>query len=134
MDCIGDLVDENYINNGFITKKYLVGPKTGFQKEIREKKNGKGYLKKGEELTEQEYSRHRPDTIAKFKHMIDKGGEYPDGYKSKKFSFPATTFQDFTISWILTSTTFSATHRPWKMKKIRFFSHFAQGISSKKLT
>ena len=85
-DCIGDLVDENYINNGFITKKYLVGPKTGFQKEIREKKNGKGYLKKGEELTEQEYSRHRPDTIAKFKHMIDKGGEYPDGYKSKKFS------------------------------------------------
>ena len=85
MDCIGDLVDENYVINGFMTRKYLADPDSPFQKEIREKKNG-GYFKKGEELTEQEYSRHNPTTKDKFQHMIENNGEFPEDYESNKFA------------------------------------------------
>ncbi len=84
-DCIGDLVDENYDTNGFMTRKYLTDPDGRFQEEIRKKKNG-SYFKKGEALTEQEYSRHNPKTKKKFQHMIDNDGEYPKNYKSEKFA------------------------------------------------
>jgi DNA (cytosine-5)-methyltransferase 1 len=41
---------------------------------------------KGDLLTEQEYSNHRPEVIEKFQYMIDNGGEIPLRMQTKKFA------------------------------------------------
>jgi DNA (cytosine-5)-methyltransferase 1 len=86
-ELLGDLVDNNYMKNGFKTKKYLVNPQNKWQEEMREKHDSPGkYMKIGETLTEQEYSRHKPSTIKKFKYMLANNGEILEKYKTKKFS------------------------------------------------
>ena len=82
---LGDLVDNNY-NKNFLSVKYLSEPKTKIQKFLRLKKNGSSILKKGDELTDQEYSKHSEQVIRKFKYMIDNDGKIPSKFKTKKFS------------------------------------------------
>ena len=84
-ELLGDLVDNNY-NKNFLSVKYLSEPKTKIQKILRLKKNGSSILKKGDELTDQEYSKHSEQVVRKFKYMIDNDGKIPSKFKTKKFS------------------------------------------------
>jgi len=84
-DLIGDLLDKNY-NKNYSTTKYQSNPKTKIQKKLRRSKNGNGILKKGDMLTDQEYSKHSDLVIKKFKHMINNKGTIPNQFKTKKFA------------------------------------------------
>ena len=84
-ELLNDLLDNNY-NKRFTTNKYLSDPKTNIQKKLRTKKNGKTFLKKGEELTEQEYSNHSDLVVQKFKSMLKNKGIIEKKFKTKKFS------------------------------------------------
>ena len=55
------------------------------QKKLRTKKDGTVY-KKGDMLTEHEYSNHAEKIVKKFQHMIDNNGEIPEEMKTKKFA------------------------------------------------
>lgn len=83
-ELLSDLVDKNYSEN-FITKNYLTEPKNIFQKKLRTMPDGK-IIKKGMELTEQEYSQHSDKVIEKFKYMIKHNGKVSKKFKTKKFS------------------------------------------------
>ena len=73
--------------NGFKTKEYLVDPQNKWQEEMRVKKDSPNdYMKIGETITEQEYSRHKPRTIEKFKYMLEHDGEISEKHITKKFS------------------------------------------------
>ena len=84
-ELLNDLLDNNY-NKKFTTIKYLSDPKTNIQKKLRTKKNGKTFLKKGEEVTEQEYSNHSDLVVEKFKSMLKNKGIIEKKFKTKKFS------------------------------------------------
>ena len=81
---LDDLLDPNYLNNNLKTLKYLYDPQNDHQKEMRVDRHSKSYMKKGDDLFEQEYSKHYPQTIEKFKFMLENDGEIPDQYKTKK--------------------------------------------------
>lgn len=86
-DVIGDLIDDNYNLNGFETESYQHDPYHPFQKEMRQSKtSSKEYFVRGDGLSEQRYSRHRPDTIKKFELMLANNGEIPEEFITKKFS------------------------------------------------
>jgi DNA (cytosine-5)-methyltransferase 1 len=73
------------------TSRYLSEPKTPIQKLLRTH-NGR-VIRKGEQLTEQEYSEHAPYIREKYAHMIENNGEIPEEFKTKKFAqrvFPST--------------------------------------------
>ncbi len=78
-----DIIDTNFEYGGE-TKTYPKEAKTEWQKKLR-KKNNK-IFKKGDELTEQEYSNHSKKTQEKFKAMIMNQGRIPNKYKTKKFA------------------------------------------------
>lgn len=78
-----DIIDTNFEYGGE-TKTYPKEAKTEWQKKLR-KKNNK-ICKKGDELTEQEYSNHSKKTQEKFKAMIKNQGRIPNKYKTKKFA------------------------------------------------
>ena len=82
---MSDLIDNNYDKN-YVSNKYLSFPKTNIQKLLRTKKDGKTILKKGDKLTEQEYSKHSDKVIRKFKYMINNNGKIPQKFKTKKFA------------------------------------------------
>ena len=78
VDLLGDLMDPEYSSGGQ-TARYLCRPLTGIQRELR------AGLKRGDVLTEQEYSRHSDRILSKFRHMIANHGEIPQEYRTKKF-------------------------------------------------
>ncbi|OUW48753.1 MAG: DNA (cytosine-5-)-methyltransferase [Candidatus Pelagibacter sp. TMED196] len=84
-ELLSDLIDNNYDKN-YVSNKYLSFPKTNIQKLLRTKKDGKTILKKGDKLTEQEYSKHSDKVIRKFKYMINNNGKIPQKFKTKKFA------------------------------------------------
>ena len=83
IDILSDLIDPNYTQIESNTK-YLKDPRSDYQKYLRTKNNN--ILKKGFELTEQEYSKHSDKIINKFQYMIDNNGKIPENMKTKKFS------------------------------------------------
>ena len=85
-ELLSDLVDKDYIKNNFKTNRYLSEPKNKIQKKLRLLQNGKSYLKKGDEILDQEYSNHNKKIIAKFSSMIKNNGKILPKYKTKKFS------------------------------------------------
>lgn len=99
VDLLGDLVDDkveeallsgNY-PNPFETTSYPGPATTAVQKEMRRRPAGSPRDRTG--LTEQEYSRHAPDVVHKFKYMLENGGKIPKSLQTKKFSqrvLPAT--------------------------------------------
>ena len=84
-ELFSDLIDKNY-NKSFVTNSYLSDPKSKIQKILRIKKSGKSFLKKGDKLTDQEYSKHSPNIVKKFKSMLDNDGVIKDKFKTKKFA------------------------------------------------
>jgi DNA (cytosine-5)-methyltransferase 1 len=84
IDVLDDLIDIDFQYGG-ATIKYPNPAKSKFQKEIRTMKNGK-IAKKGDMLTEQEYSKHSLKVQAKFRAMIESGGIIPEEFRTKKFA------------------------------------------------
>ena len=84
-ELFSDLIDKNY-NKDFVTNSYLSDPKTKIQKILRTNKYGKSFLKKGDKLTDQEYSKHSSHIVNKFKSMIKNNGVIKDKFKTKKFA------------------------------------------------
>jgi len=83
-ELLGDLVDENYENGG-ATTRYVKPATTKIQKYFRTGVDGK-ILSKGALLTEQEYSKHAPNVLAKFKYMLAHDGKIHESMKTKKFA------------------------------------------------
>ena len=82
-DIFDDLIDENFVYGGE-TKSYPKEAKTYWQKKFRSKNNK--VFKRGDKLTEQEYSNHSKGTQEKFRAMIENKGLIPSKYKTKKFA------------------------------------------------
>lgn len=85
VDLLGDLVDPEYSNGG-ITDRYPKSAKTTIQKVFRTPASGGAHFKKGDLVTEHEYSKHSPLVVAKFKAMHANGGVVPEQFKTKKFA------------------------------------------------
>ncbi len=83
-ETLSDLDESNYILGGK-TEKYLKDPKTEWQKNIRKDKKNK-ILRKGETLTEQEYSKHSESTVLRLSAIIKNNGKVPEEYQNKKFN------------------------------------------------
>lgn len=83
-EIFSDLIDKNFVYGGE-TAAYPSEPKNFWQEEYRRLPNGK-IMKKGEKLTEHEYSNHNENTRKKFQAMIDNNGVIPDQFKTKKFA------------------------------------------------
>lgn len=81
---LGDLVDHDWIPGG-ATRKYLSPPKHEFQRSMRRMRDG-DLMKKNHSLSEQEYSKHRPEIIEKFQFMLDNNGDIPEAMRTKKFA------------------------------------------------
>lgn len=81
VDLLGDLVDEGYENGG-ATSVYPSEPTSEVQRLLRQSRDGKIVAGEGAPVSEHEYSKHRPDVIAKFEAMLRK-----EPYKAtKKFA------------------------------------------------
>ena len=84
VDLFGDLIDDDY-RRTLKTTKYPADATSKTQKKLRTKKDGT-ITKKGDKLTDHEYSDHADKIVKKFQHMIDHNGEIPEEMKTKKFA------------------------------------------------
>ena len=93
IDLLDDLIDDSVVarlrsqrfgSGPFETTEYPNPPRTAIQKKLRHPPHW--YPADKVVLTEQEYSRHSANVVAKFEHMLSSGGEIPDQYRTKKFS------------------------------------------------
>lgn len=91
-ELLGDLVDPTvpeilasggYPKGKFETRQYPSEAKTHVQKRLRETPS---FLDGPVQLTEQEYSKHAPAVVAKFRYMLENNGDIPERYRTKKFS------------------------------------------------
>ncbi len=85
IDLIGDLVDPAFNNRGSTTH-YPRPALTVEQKWFRKHRIGSGGARKGDPLTEHEYSSHSDKVVAKFSYMLDNDGEIPSEFQTKKFA------------------------------------------------
>ena len=83
-DLLGDLVDPSY-TNGDITEEYPSRPLNEVQSMLRMSREGLP-SKAGDPLKEQEYSKHKPEILKKFVHMVKTQGEIPASMETKKFA------------------------------------------------
>ncbi len=83
-ELLGDLLDHDF-EYGTESHSYKKDPISPVQKQLRTRPNGK-LLKKGDKLTEQEYSDHSPRIREKFAYMISHGGDIPEAMRTKKFA------------------------------------------------
>jgi DNA (cytosine-5)-methyltransferase 1 len=84
IDLLGDLIDDKF-EFGSVTPHYVEDAQNDIQRTLRTNKRGE-VMRKGDSLSEQEYSNHSPRIVAKFTHMINNGGEIPIEFKTKKFA------------------------------------------------
>ena len=83
-DIFSDLVDPKFEYGGS-TNVYKSDPKCPIQVEFRTDPGSRVY-KKGDPLSEQQYSRHSTVVRERFSHMIKNKGEIPLHLKTKKFA------------------------------------------------
>lgn len=83
VDLLDDLVDENW-HPGGATTAYLTHPKSPVQRLLRTLPTGR-VLRKGAELTEQQYSNHSERVLTRFEHILN-GEEIPLNLQTKKFA------------------------------------------------
>lgn len=84
IDVLDDLIDINFEYGGK-TLKYPRPARSLFQKEMRTRFDGVT-LKKGDLLTEHEYSNHSKNIQLKFQAMIKNNGQIPKKFQTKKFA------------------------------------------------
>ena len=85
IDLLDDLVDTNYTNGGE-SLFYPKDPKSEIQKWLRTDLHSNKLFKKGDPLTEQQYSNHNNQVIEKFTYMLNNYGEIKEEMKTKKFA------------------------------------------------
>ena len=85
IDLLSDLVDPRWISGGE-TEKYPKEARSEFQKMLRTSRNNKTISRKGDPISEMEYSKHSETVTEKFQYMIDNGGDVTDKMKTKKFA------------------------------------------------
>ena len=87
IDVLGDLVDENHVRSGGSTTTYPQKADLGnkYQKELREKTREGAIAKKGDPLTEHDYSNHSQQVIQKYKR-IHKSGKSLLGVEQKRLA------------------------------------------------
>lgn len=83
-EIFSDIIDKGFEYGGE-TKIYPSNPKTSWQADLRTMPNGK-LLRKGDPMTEHEYSNHNQRTRTKFQSMINNKGVIADEFKTKKFA------------------------------------------------
>ena len=84
-ELFSDLIDPEY-ETEYKTSVYPHKAMNSTQKKFRTTKHGKKNWRKGENLTDHEYSRHSKLIKEKFAYMISHGGKIPDEMKTKKFA------------------------------------------------
>jgi DNA (cytosine-5)-methyltransferase 1 len=84
IDLLGDLEDPRYENGGE-TRSYPKEATHESNIKMRTARNGR-IFKKGERLTEHDYSAHSARVLEKFKYMIDNDGDIHPRYRTRKFS------------------------------------------------
>lgn len=82
-ELLGDLEDPSY-GRVLSTSEYPSSPKTQIQEFLRS--HGAKVSRKGDPLTEHDYSDHAPYIREKYAHMIANGGEIPEKFRTKKFA------------------------------------------------
>lgn len=85
IDLLGDLVDDDYENGG-ATTRYPSPARHAIQKQLRTPLVGGTPFRKGDPLTEHEYSKHNDRVLAKFRAMHANGGRVPAKFQTKKFA------------------------------------------------
>lgn len=93
IDLLSDLIDPQIENillkqnfpQKFENRYYSSDPQNSIQEEFRTNLDGSMIIK-GRELTEQEYSKHKPSIIEKFKSMHTNNGKIDEKFKTKKFA------------------------------------------------
>jgi DNA (cytosine-5)-methyltransferase 1 len=83
-ELLDDLIDPQYPSVSQ-TKAYPKAASSDVQRSLRTRPDGT-IAKKGDSVTEHEYSKHSADVRAKFTAMLRSGGTIPDKYKTKKFA------------------------------------------------
>lgn len=82
---LGDL-EKWPFENGEKVRTYPAGADNDIQRELRTDPRTRKVRKKGEPVSDHEYSTHAPRVIQKFRHMIKTGGEIPERFATKKFA------------------------------------------------
>lgn len=105
-ELLSDLVDPKWIP-GSNTDKYLFEAKNNFQRNLRTHHLTGKALRKGDVITEHDYSKHSDEVIKKFTYMLNHDGQIHHSMKTKKFAqrlLPA--------SWPSTGPNITATSLP----------------------
>jgi DNA (cytosine-5)-methyltransferase 1 len=84
-DFLGDLVDAAYLRKA-ATTTYPSDAETAAQQWFRTHRGGETVAKKGDPLTDHEYSRHDSRIVAKFAYMIQNNGAIRTEDQTKKFA------------------------------------------------
>lgn len=84
-EIFSDLVDPKFQPGGE-TLLYPKDAKNAWQEYFRRDPISGRVFKKGDAVTEQQYSKHAPHVVEKFTHMIENNGVIPDHLKTKKFA------------------------------------------------
>lgn len=84
-DVLSDLVDPQYVNGGE-TVVYPSPPTTIDQEELRQPPPWSNDRQQNASLTDHKYSKHGPQIVAKFAHMIETGGTIPTDQITNKFA------------------------------------------------
>lgn len=85
IDLLGDLVDPDYQNGG-ATSCYPLPARTRIEKYLRTPMGGERPLRKGDPVTEHEYSKHNDQILTKFRAMHAGDGRVPEEFRTKKFA------------------------------------------------
>lgn len=94
IDLLSDLVDPaveahfgqaSYPKGSFSTGTYPADAATDIQRRLRTTREGR-VLRAGDQVTDQEYSRHSSRIVSKFRHMLANHGEIPEEARTRKFS------------------------------------------------
>jgi DNA (cytosine-5)-methyltransferase 1 len=85
-DILGDLVDANYENGGN-TPRYPSAARTKIQRKLRTPRGADFPARKGDALTEHDYTKHSPKIVRKFEAMLrSEDGLVPEEFRTKKFA------------------------------------------------
>ena len=84
VDLLSDLSDPKW-KPGATMDSYRKDASTSIQKSLRTRPDG-SFMKKGDVITDHEYSNHSNDIVKKFRYMIKNKSEIPEDMKTKKFS------------------------------------------------
>ncbi len=86
IDLLGDLIDPDYVNGGSTTR-YPEPARKAVQRQLRMPQAGASPYRKGDPVSEHDYSKHNDHILAKFRAMLESiDGRVPAQFQTKKFA------------------------------------------------